>query len=68
MSFKEIISKAIERNCDVDRNGNIDGAVFAAEQILKDMESEGYQIITKTGKIAASGIASFKPTKKRKRT
>jgi hypothetical protein len=68
VSFKEIIKNAIERNCDIDKDGNIDGAVFAAEQILQDMEKEGYSILTKTGKIAASGIASMKKQpKKRKR-
>ncbi len=65
MNFKSIFEKAIDRNCDVDVDGNIDGITFAVEQIIQDMDVFGYKIVTKTGKAVGSGLVKHE-AKKRK--
>jgi hypothetical protein len=66
VNFKSIIQNAIEINCDCDSDGNIDGAIFAAEQIIQDLDKHGYQVLTKIGKPASSGLSRIKPVKRKK--
>jgi hypothetical protein len=67
VNFRDIVQIAIEKNCDIDKDGNIDGAVFAAEQIIQDMDKAGYKIMTKARKQAASGIDRLGKQPKKKK-